>query len=404
MKLVFLNDYYPYASEPFVENELMFLPADIEGYLIPLYPQKSTRTTPEKIKNLQVVAKRKKTVREVTLLKRCFSKRLWDELRTVCQKGHAVYNMARTIKFYCHAEYQVLKVQEWLRKNSSDRAFVFYSYWMYREAYVAARLKELFPESKFITRCHGYDLYEERHPYNYIPFRAYIFAAADSICPVSQCGEDYLLKTYGQWLEPKIRIMRLGSLSNKPEISNLNYNKNILHIISCSSISQVKRLDRLIDALARMKEEINWNHFGEGPLREELIELANTLPPNIHWNFMGYKPNIDVLDYYQKNQADIFVNTSESEGIPVSIMEAMSCGIPVIAPDIGGISEIVHDGVNGFLLDSNFTPAMLAQKLSAFFKLETGKRNSLKKNAKRTWEETYNAKRNYQIFLATSAN
>jgi len=47
----------------------------------------------------------------------------------------------------------------------------------------------------------------------------------------------------------------------------------------------------------------------------------------------------------------LYINTSIHEGIPMSILEAMSYGLPIIAPDVGGISEIIDDGVEGYLID-----------------------------------------------------
>lgn len=50
---------------------------------------------------------------------------------------------------------------------------------------------------------------------------------------------------------------------------------------------------------------------------------------------MGYIANKDLLDWYKTNKPSIFINVSSSEGVPVSIMESMSCGIPTIATDVG---------------------------------------------------------------------
>lgn len=395
MKLVFLNDRFPYDTEPFVEKELEMIPKDIEGFLVPLYPQNTAQPVPNRIKSLKLVKKSKNT-KEIFM-----SSIFWDELKTAMKKKHPLYNVLKALKFYEYGEKQVYRISSWLRENEGQGPYLFYSYWMYQQAYIAARLKSKFPGSRFITRCHGYDLYEQRHKNNYIPFRKYIFSLADYIFPISNNGKEYLLKTYGKSLESKLNLIRLGTVNNKTfDYERVNHENGVLSIVSCSSISDVKRLDRLISALAEMKQVVYWNHFGDGPLMEKMSQLANALPQNIHWHFCGKVKNAEILQYYEQNHVDAFVNTSESEGVPVSIMEAMSCGIPVIAPDVGGIAEIVHDGINGFLLPLNFTSTNLADQLKAIFDIKISKACFLRANAYNTWKEEYNAEQNYNKFFS----
>jgi glycosyltransferase involved in cell wall biosynthesis len=85
-------------------------------------------------------------------------------------------------------------------------------------------------------------------------------------------------------------------------------------------------------------------------------ELADELlPKNILYNFLGFLPTNEVYLYYKNKPIDVFLNVSASEGLPVSIMEAQSCGIPVIATAVGGTPEIVNEKV-GILLSPNPTP------------------------------------------------
>ncbi len=100
---------------------------------------------------------------------------------------------------------------------------------------------------------------------------------------------------------------------------------------------------------------IHWYHFGTGELRQKLEAQAKALPDHVEYTFMGYQANEDVQKFYADHYIDAFINVSQSEGIPVSVMEAESYGIPIIATDVGGTSEIVHDRRNGVLLDVNFT-------------------------------------------------
>jgi glycosyltransferase involved in cell wall biosynthesis len=91
---------------------------------------------------------------------------------------------------------------------------------------------------------------------------------------------------------------------------------------------------------------------------DEISTLANNKlnsKYNISFQLMGNVKNEEIQKYYSLNQVDLFINVSEYEGIPISIMEAMAYGIPCLATNVGGVREIVNDD-NGFLLnkDTNY--------------------------------------------------
>ena len=81
---------------------------------------------------------------------------------------------------------------------------------------------------------------------------------------------------------------------------------------------------------------------------------------NIKINFLGKLEKEKVMNFYLTNHVDLFLNTSISEGIPVSIMEAISFGIPILATNVGGTKEIVNN-TTGFLIDAEFKPENIAE-------------------------------------------
>jgi len=102
----------------------------------------------------------------------------------------------------------------------------------------------------------------------------------------------------------------------------------------------------------------------------------------------------EIFSFYRNQAVTWFVNVSESEGIPVSIMEAMSFGIPVIATNVGGSSEIVRNNKNGYLLEKEFKIATLLECI-----LDRQKEYIIKRQeAHRTWREQYQAETNYREF------
>lgn len=111
-------------------------------------------------------------------------------------------------------------------------------------------------------------------------------------------------------------------------------------------------------------------------------------------------PNSKILDLYAKEDFNLFVNTSSSEGLPVSIMEAMSFGIPVVATDVGGVREIVKDGSNGYLLEKDFTEDELSSLIEKFIQMPEGEYQRFCTEARKTWEERFNAKKTYEEFVS----
>lgn len=103
---------------------------------------------------------------------------------------------------------------------------------------------------------------------------------------------------------------------------------------------------------------------GGGPLLNEYKQLAQRLGIDKKINFVG--ETRDVIEYLK--QADIFVLLSKSEGLPLSIIEAMREGIPVVASDVGGVSELLQHGRQGFLVkkgDQDFLTEALLSLISS---------------------------------------
>lgn len=114
---------------------------------------------------------------------------------------------------------------------------------------------------------------------------------------------------------------------------------------------------------------------------------------------MGFFSNTEVMEFYKTNEYDLFINTSETEGIPVSIMEAMSFGIPVVATDVGGTKEIVIDRYNGRLLKKNFQIRELNDLIFFFLEMNKITYQQYARNAYSFWLKYFNAERNYKKFI-----
>jgi len=89
---------------------------------------------------------------------------------------------------------------------------------------------------------------------------------------------------------------------------------------------------------------------GDGKLKNEILELVKK--ENIDdIEFIGRVPNSKIGEIL--NTADIFINTSNKDNMPLSLFEALACGLPVISTNVGGIPDYIIDGINGFLIEPN---------------------------------------------------
>jgi sugar transferase (PEP-CTERM/EpsH1 system associated) len=126
-------------------------------------------------------------------------------------------------------------------------------------------------------------------------------------------------------------------------------------------LSEVKRQDVLIRAFARVVARAPNAHLvlvGDGPLRQELGSLAAGLGIADRVHFAGYQP--DSAPYLRA--MTVFALTSRSEGMPQAVLEASVTGLPVVASRVGGLPEVIEDGVSGVLFNAG-DEAALAEAL-----------------------------------------
>ena len=155
---------------------------------------------------------------------------------------------------------------------------------------------------------------------------------------------------------------------------------------------------KIIDVISRLNcRNIRWVHFGTGIMRNEVERYAQRILVNVDYEFKGIVPNSEILDFYADNYVDLFINLSSSEGIPVSIMEALSAGIPIVATNVGGTSEAVSDEF-GFLVPAVFNNEDVATIINNYLCLSISEQQSYRRRAYQFWKENYEAATNYRKF------
>ena len=298
---------------------------------------------------------------------------------------HRATNLKKELVALCNA------------KNINMSDCVFYSYWHDYKALALALLRKQNSGYLCIARAHGGDIFFERFIPPYIPFKKYIVNHLTRTYSISQVGKTYLLSFAKNEVVKKIAVSRLGKKNER--IPLLQKNNHEILIVSCSNLLNVKRLDKIIDLLAQLNiNNLQWVHFGDGPLRKEMELLAARKLKNIQYEFKGVVENDQILNFYAEHYVDLFVNLSSSEGIPVSIMEALSAGIPVLATNVGGTSEIVNAQC-GFLADEDATIDSLVQVVTAYLQSDKENQLALREGAYNYWNDNYEGDRNFNNFV-----
>lgn len=115
-------------------------------------------------------------------------------------------------------------------------------------------------------------------------------------------------------------------------------------LVTTGNLEFVKNHRFLLDVLAegrRAGRSLTLDVFGEGPCRRDLVRQARSLGLEDQVRFQGFRP--DVRDFLPRYRA--YVHASYSESLPLAIIEAMAAGLPIVAGNVGGISELCDDGV-----------------------------------------------------------
>jgi len=160
------------------------------------------------------------------------------------------------------------------------------------------------------------------------------------------------------------RENRVNSIHNGIEIPDvtLSRQKTGTFVIGSSGrLSPVKDYPFMVEIARAMAstngKDVYFELAGEGSERPVLESMVQHYGLQERFILKGHQDDMDT--FYRG--IDLYLNTSVHEGIPMTILEALARGIPVVAPAVGGISEIITNGVEGFLVDSR-NPDAFAEK------------------------------------------
>ena len=409
--LLLITHNYPYGSgEPFLEMEIQYLSVAFNEIIII-----SKNVTDEKSRELPKNVILHRYDPKSNFIERLFFpillltnlgtvvKDFFHELKLTKEIYNIKMNFSR-IRVLFHFIGKGLQLSDYIIRNVlKKRNFsVAYSYWLDNSAYALRILKKR--ESnllKCISRAHSGELYHNRSSVQYQPLQHAIMKNLDQIYFISENGRKYFQNKQKTGIVlSKLKLSRLGIDNSYKKIFPKRIKEFI--IVSCSNVNSVKRIDLIIEALSLVRDEkIKWIHIGDGPLLTHLLDLANNLlkdNSSVNHYFIGKKSNKEIYDFYYDNEVSVIINVSTSEGIPVSVMEAFSFGIPAIATNVGGTSELVNN-LNGILLSSSPSPSEIFNAIKKFYYLPDNLFSKFREKAFSTWRDHFKAKTNYSEFV-----
>lgn len=220
--------------------------------------------------------------------------------------------------------------------------------------------------TKVIYTAHGFHFYKGAPFLNwlvYYPIEKFLSRYTDVLITINK--EDFArAKTFhAKKVEyiPGVGIdidkIQAVTVNRTEKREKLGIPEDAFLIISVGELNKNKNHELVIKALSQMKcgKDIFYIIVGDGPLKNHLAELIANLGMNTKMQLLGYRT--DVIELLKTS--DCFVFPSLREGLPVSLMEAMASGLPVVCSNIRGNTDLVDDGVNGYLFQNSDMKSLL---------------------------------------------
>jgi colanic acid/amylovoran biosynthesis glycosyltransferase len=283
-----------------------------------------------------------------------------------------------------------------LKERYSNYTPTFYAYWIHNSSIMLGLMKRRGEINGFVCRGHSIDLYEwdwvlTRY-IKILPFYNFIIRQAQHVFAISKHGSDYLKNRFPS-LSEKFSFSRLGvsDLGINPFHADVKFS-----IVSCSNFTDNKGISRIAEVISNLKIPVRWIHFGDGQGKEKVEKQIKNFSPNISAELRGFVPNEEIREFYRTETVHLVINLSEAEGIPVSLMEAISFGIPVLATAVYGNPEVANENT-GFNVPFDSENSKITSIIADFagnIELQQQKRDS----ARNFFLSSFSASSNYRAF------
>jgi glycosyltransferase involved in cell wall biosynthesis len=173
-------------------------------------------------------------------------------------------------------------------------------------------------------------------------------------------SEDIQINLLKQYDFHKDKVFLIYNGTDIPNNHSSKKERNIFVIGSSGRLFPIKDYPLMVEIareVLQQTDKIRFELAGEGPEREKILGLIHKYRIGNAFTLRGFMDSM--ADFY--HGLDLYINTSLHEGLPMSILEAMAHGLPVIAPKTGGLTEILDDGMQGYFVDGR-NPGLFAEK------------------------------------------
>jgi len=216
-----------------------------------------------------------------------------------------------------------------------------------------------------VTTLHGTDITLVGADRSYLPITRFSIERSDGVTAVSHYLKKVTLETFG--IQNNIEVIHnfvnceLYKAESRPQLRARFAAHGEKILIHLSNFRPVKRTGDVVEIFLRVQQQLPavLLMVGDGPDRSSAERLAHQHGIQSKVRFLGKRDNIEELI----GAADLLLLPSRNESFGLAALEAMACQVPVVASRVGGLSEVVTDGKDGFLVDLYDIETMAARSL-----------------------------------------
>lgn len=215
----------------------------------------------------------------------------------------------------------------------------YYSFWRKRTIVSIAKAFK----KKVVYHCHGAE------------FKLFTSSHRDVVIKMlHKCDRVVCLsESWKQWFEQECgceNVVIIKNIISEPQLRDVpNKNNNCFKMLFLGELGKRKGIYDLLDVVAELNEhDIQLYCGGNGDV-DGILKRVKDLKIEDKFKYLGWVGGDSKIDLL--NKCDVFVLPSYNEGLPISVLEAMSYGMPIVSTKVGGIPEIVLNGENGFMVE-----------------------------------------------------